>query len=380
MSELSSIPLMDLAAQHEPLREAIRAAVDRVLDTQQFIMGPELEQLETELAAYLEVEHVIGVSSGTDALLVALMALQLEPGAEVITSPFTFFATAGSIHRAGATAVFVDIRPDTFNIDIEQVEAAITSRTRAIMPVHIFGQCADMRGLKNIAKKHDLRVIEDAAQAIGARHHGVRAGCLGDLGCFSFHPTKNLGAAGDAGLVTSQDGVLAERVRLLRKHGAEKKYHHQIVGGNFRLDAIQAAVLRAKLPALEEWNTARRQHAARYDELLAGWPIVTPRIREDNESVFQQYTVRIDGDDGGPQRRDALRAKLADLGVGSNIYYPTPLHLQPCFAHLGYVAGSLPEAERAAHSVLSLPVHPALGVAGVDEVVRRLRLALDSVD
>jgi len=380
MSELSAIPLMDLAAQHEPLRDAIREAVDRVLDTQQFIMGPELEQLETELAAYLEVEHVIGVSSGTDALLVALMALQLEPGDEVITTPFTFFATAGSIHRAGATAVFVDIRPDTFNIDLEQVEAAITSRTRAIMPVHIFGQCADMRGLEKIAKKHELRIIEDAAQAIGARHHGVRAGRLGDLGCFSFHPTKNLGAAGDAGLVTSRDGALADRVRLLRKHGAEQKYHHQLVGGNFRLDAIQAAILRAKLPALDGWNAARQQHAARYDELLAGWPIVTPRVGEDNESVFQQYTIRVDGEDGGPQRRDALRAKLTDLGVGSNIYYPTPLHLQPCFAHLGYVAGSLPEAERAANSVLSLPVHPALGVEGVDEVARRLRLALDSVD
>jgi dTDP-4-amino-4,6-dideoxygalactose transaminase len=380
MSDLARIEFVDLAAQCAPLRDAIDAAVKRVLDAQQFIMGPEVEQLEAELAAYLEVEHAIGVSSGSDALLVALAALDIGPGDEVITTPLSFFATAGAVHRLGAKPVFVDVRRDTFNIDPDAVAQAVTDRTRAILPVHLFGQCADMTSLLAIARAHDLAIIEDAAQAIGGRQRGVPVGSLGDVACFSFHPTKNLGAAGDAGLVTSKSANIAARVRLLREHGAAPKDHHHLVGGNFRLDAIQAAILRAKLPALDGWNAARQRNAAAYDELLADLAVVTPRRRDDTESVFQQYTIRVDTPDGGSKRRDALRTELAGLGVATQVYYPVPLHLQPCFAELGYRSGTLPMAERAANSVLSLPVSPALGLDGVAEVARRLRLALRAVD
>lgn len=368
------VPLLDLTAHHAPLLDALQEAMARVVASNRFILGPEVEALEAACATLTGARHAVGVSSGTDALLVALMALGVGPGDEVITTPFSFFATAGVIHRLGATPVFVDVDPVTFNLDVGRVEGAITPRTRAILPVHLFGQPCDVAALQDLACAHGLPIVEDAAQAIGATSDRGPIGSVGLLGCFSFFPTKNLGAFGDAGLVTTSDDDLAERVRRLRVHGAKPKYFHAAVGGNFRLDALQAAVLNVKLPHLERFTAARRRNADRYDAAFAdaGLPperLVTPR-RVFPGHVYNQYTIRTD-------RRDALRAHLRERGVGTEIYYPRPLHLQACFAHLGHREGDLPVAERAAGEVLSLPIYPELEEARqrvvVDAVVDFLR-------
>jgi dTDP-4-amino-4,6-dideoxygalactose transaminase len=350
---MTTVPLLDLRPQYAPIRDEILAAVTRVCDSQRFIMGPEVEGLERELAAMLEVKHAIGVSSGTDALLVAMMALGIGEGDEVITSTYSFFATAGCVWRLGARPVLVDIDPVTYNIDFAAVASAMTRRTRAIIPVHLYGLSADMDPILEVAKRAGVAVIEDAAQAIGTRYKGRTVGGIGTFGCFSFFPSKNLGAFGDGGLVTTNDGQLAHRTRLLRNHGAEPKYYHKVVGGNFRLDAIQAAVLRVKAPHLAAWTEARRRNAARYNALLAGaaasGAVTLPVEPPDRYHIYNQYVIRV-------KERDALRAHLEAAGIGTEIYYPVPFHLQECFAPLGYKAGAFPHAEGAASETLALPI------------------------
>ncbi|HSL21770.1 MAG TPA: DegT/DnrJ/EryC1/StrS family aminotransferase [Vicinamibacterales bacterium] len=351
------VPLLDLSAQNGPLRDETMAALARVVDSQRFIGGPEIEELERELASLIGARHAIGVSSGTDALLVALMALEIGPGDEVITPTFSFFATAGSVIRVGATPKLVDIDPVTFNANVAAVERAITPRTRAIIPVHLFGLCADMDPLVDIARRRGIAIIEDAAQAIGARYGARQAGTMGQFGCFSFFPSKNLGAFGDAGLVTTNDDALATRVRLLRNHGAEPKYFHKIIGGNFRLDALQAAVLRVKAPHLVAWTEFRRRNAGRYDRMFraAGLDevLTLPYEPANRYHIFNQYVIRA-------PRRDDLRAHLESSGIGTEIYYPVPFHLQECFASLGYARGEFLEAEAAAAEVLALPIYGEL--------------------
>ncbi len=369
MHPVMQVPLLDLAAQYAPIRDAVVEAVTRVVDTQKFILGPEVEAFEAEVAAYLGARHAIGVSSGTDALLVAMMALELGPGDEVIVPTFSFFATAGCVSRTGATPVLVDIDPVSCNLDVEGVRRAITSRTRAIVPVHLYGQAADMPALLALAGEHGLTVIEDAAQAIGATLDGRALGTLGRFGCFSFYPSKNLGAAGDAGLVTVADDEMAARVRLLRVHGAQRTYHHEKVGGNFRMAAIQAAVLRVKLPHLEAWTEARRRNADRYRHLFAalapGAPVALPVELPGRRHIYNQFVIRA-------ERRDALREHLRTHGVGSEVYYPVPFHLQPCFAHLGVPSGALPEAERASAETLALPIYSELTEAQQQYVVETI--------
>ncbi|QQS48758.1 MAG: DegT/DnrJ/EryC1/StrS family aminotransferase [Acidobacteriota bacterium] len=350
------IPLLDLIAQHNTIRDEVMAAVSGVFERQQFIMGAEVEAFEREMSEYCRARHAIGCASGSDALLLALMALDLEPGDEVITTAWTFFASTSAITRLGAKPVYVDIDPDDFNIDVSRIETAITPRTRAIMPIHIYGQCARMDEILEIARRHNLAVIEDAAQAIGADYRGRRAGTIGDIGCFSFFPSKNLGGAGDGGLMTTEDDGLAERLRILRVHGMEPKYYHQVVGINSRLDALQAAVLRVKLKYLDRWTEGRIANAARYDALFAEAgleEVKIPFVHSDCRHIFHQYTIRC-------PRRDELRAHLTQAGVGCEIYYPVPLHLQECFRFLGYREGALPETERAALECLSLPIYAEL--------------------
>jgi dTDP-4-amino-4,6-dideoxygalactose transaminase len=367
---MQQIPLLDLKQQHAHLREELRAAVGRILDSQQFVLGEEVRLLEEELARYSTTRHAIGCASGSDALLLALMALDIKAGDEVITTPFSFFATASAIARTGATPVFVDIEPRTYNLDPALLEAAITERTRAIMPVHLYGQCADMDALLEVAARHALPVIEDAAQAIGAEDGGRRAGSLGRIGCFSFYPTKNLGAAGDAGLLTTADDALAERLRRLRVHGGATEYLHTEIGINSRLDALQAAVLRVKLPHLDGWSQARRERAETYSLLLTNahlrFNLRVPFIRENVRHIFHQYVVRV------PEHRDALVEHLRARGVGVKIYYPVPLHMQECFRYLGYREGALPEAERAARETLALPIYPELRLEQQQYVVDAL--------
>lgn len=361
------VPLLDLRAQYAALRDQIMPSIAEVMESQAFVNGPAVGELEKQIADYCQTPYAIGVSSGTDALLAALMALGVGAGDHVITTPYTFFATAGVIWRMGAKPVFVDIEPDTFNIDVAKIEAAITPATRAILPVHLFGQMADMDAIRDIAQRHNLLVIEDAAQAIGATQHGRKAGSLGAVGCFSFYPTKNLGGAGDGGIITTSDESLAQRLRGLRNHGAHQTYRHQEVGGNFRLDTLQAAYLLHKLPHLDDWSAKRREHAALYDQLLADVePVTTPRVLESNGCIFNQYVIR------GP-RRDALRAFLQEHGVGSAIYYPLPLHLQDCFQGLGYAVGDLPESERAAEQSLALPIYPELSEEQIRYVADQIR-------
>jgi dTDP-4-amino-4,6-dideoxygalactose transaminase len=354
---MASIPLLDLEGQYRPLRDELLAAIARVCDSQRFIGGPEVDAFEREMAALVGVPHAVGLSSGTDALLVALMALGVRPGDEVVVPTFSFFATAGCVSRVGAIPKLVDIDPGTCNIDPSQAAAAITPRTRAIIPVHLYGQCADMEPIVAAAQAAGIAVIEDAAQAIGATYHGRQAGSMGTAGCFSFFPSKNLGAFGDGGLLTTNDERLAHEVRLLRNHGAEPKYFHQRIGGNFRLDALQAAVLRVKLPHLAGWSEARRRNADRYDRLFRQSPaadrIVLPARAPGCGHIFNQYTIRV-------ANRDVVRAKLDASGIGTEIYYPVPFHLQECFAPLGYHAGDFPVSEKVAAETIALPIYAEL--------------------
>ncbi|MCI0433359.1 MAG: DegT/DnrJ/EryC1/StrS family aminotransferase [Gemmatimonadetes bacterium] len=360
-----SVPLLDLKPQYATIRADIAQAIERVIASQQFILGPEVGALETELAGYCGTPHAIGVSSGTDALLVALMALGIGPGDDVVTSPFSFFATAGAIHRLGAKPVFADIDLASFNMEPHAAVAACGPRTRAIMPVHLFGRCTGMRILLDEAAARGIPVVEDAAQSIGAHCADGKAGTMGDIGCFSFFPTKNLGAFGDAGLVTTRDAGLARRIRILRVHGMDPKYYHQLVGGNFRIDAIQAAILRVKLKHLEGWTAARRRNADRYRALFreAGLETIITMPDDEPGHVYNQFVIRA-------PRRDALRAHLAAAGIGTEVYYPVPLHLQECFAALGHGPGDYPASETAARDVLALPVYPELTEAQLAEVVR----------
>lgn len=351
------MPLLDLKAQYGPLRDALLEAITRVCDSQRFIHGPEVEGLEHELASYLGVHHAIGISSGTDALVAALMALEIGPGDEVITSTYSFFATAGGVVRLGATPVLVDIEPDTFNVDPQAMIAAITPRTRALIPVHLFGQAAELAPLINAAARASVPVIEDAAQAIGATYHDHAVGSLGAIGCFSFFPSKNLGGFGDGGLVTANDPALAHRLRLVRNHGMEPKYYHHIIGGNFRLDALQAAVLRVKLPYLAGWTAGRQQNAARYrrlfDDAKLTEHVCLPVEAPNRTHIYNQFVIRV-------AKRDELKAHLDRAGIGTEIYYPVPFHVQKCFASLGYHEGAFPHAEAAARESLALPIYAEL--------------------
>lgn len=348
------VPSLDLQKQFKEIREEIISAVTAVLDSQMVCNGPAVREFEKIAAEYCKCDAALGVSSGTDAILVSLMALDVGPGDEVITTPFTFFATVGCISRTGAKPVFVDIDPETFNIAPAAIEAAITEKTKAIMPVHLYGQSADMDAIMEIAKRHDLRVIEDAAQAVGARYKDKPIGTIGDLGAYSFYPTKNLGAMGDAGMVVTQDKQLAEKIERLRDHGQNPRYFYKMIGGNFRMDSIQGAALAIKLRYLDGWVEKRRAIVGRYNELLADCnAVTTPTEREDCFHVYHQYIIRT-------ERRDELQAHLAEQGVASGIYYPLCLHEQECFADLGYKKGDFPESERAAAEVLALPVCPEL--------------------
>jgi dTDP-4-amino-4,6-dideoxygalactose transaminase len=366
------VPLLDLKEQNDALRPEIEKALGRVLDTNAFILGGEVAELESELADYCGVKHAIGCASGSDALLLAMMAYEIGPGDEVITTPYSFFATVSAITRLGATPVFADIDPDTYNIDIDQIAAKITERTKAVQPVHLYGQCTETARLVEICKARGIAVIEDAAQAIGAEENGVRAGNIGDIGCFSFYPSKNLGGMGDGGFMTTNDDELAEKLRALRVHGSRERYHHKWVGLNSRLDGFQGAVLRVKLPHLDRWSDARKANADRYREEFQnaglGESVGLPVEREGCRHIFNQFVVRI------PAYRDELREFLTANGVGTDIYYPIPLHLQECFAYLGGMPGDLPESERAANESLALPVFPELRneqLAYVVETIRR---------
>jgi dTDP-4-amino-4,6-dideoxygalactose transaminase len=372
MSDL--IPMLDLKAQYATLRKEIHAAIDRVMESQHFILGPEVEALEREVAAYSQCQFGIGVSSGTDALLVALMAINIGPGDEVITSPYSFFATAGSIVRLGAHPVFADIDINTLNIDVNKIEAKITPRTRAILPVHLAGQTADMGAIMQVAQKHNLYVIEDACQAIGADYQGKRAGSIGHLGCFSFFPSKNLGGAGDSGMVVSNDPALADKVALLRNHGHRPKYYNKAIGGNFRMDAIQAAILRAKFSHLENWTTARQKNAALYNELFKNAslssdksperenkPVILPQETGWGRHIYHLYQIRV-------QNRDELMAYLKERQISTEVYYPVALHKQECFAQMDFNK-DCPNAEKASQQTLALPIYPELTASNIERIV-----------
>jgi dTDP-4-amino-4,6-dideoxygalactose transaminase len=371
-----NIPLLDLKAQYATIRNDVKKAVDEVIESQVFILGPEVDKLEKSVAAYSQTPYAVGVSSGTDALLVALMALDIRPGDEVITTPFTFFSTAGVVARLHARPVFVDIDPVTFNIDPAKIERAITPKTRAIIPIHLFGQCADMAPIMEIAEKHHLAVIEDAAQSIGADYKGRRAGSIGHLGIFSFFPSKNLGGFGDGGMVVMKDAGLYDRVKILRVHGSKPKYYHKIVGGNFRLDALQAAVLNVKLKYLDGWSRKRRENADYYDQKfkesglirkgLVQTPVPVYRDGADpNYHIYNQYTLRV-------KDRDKLQAHLKNRSTGTEVYYPLPLHLQECFKDLGWKKGDFPVVEKAAGEVLSIPIYPELSQDQKDYVIHQI--------
>ena len=364
-----NVKLLDLQAQYAPIREEIRRAVDEVLDTQSLVLGPHVEKFEKNLSEYCGAKHAIGVSSGSDALLCSLMALGIKAGDEVICPTFTFFATAGAIARLGAKIVFADIDPATFNIDTKNLAKLFTTKTKAIIPVDLFGQLADLETVNEIAAKHNVKVIEDAAQAIGARRNGTRACSNVFAGCLSFYPTKNLGAAGDAGAICTNDDAFAETCRLLRVHGSGHQYYHKHVGGMFRIAALQAAVLSVKLKYLESWHEARRKNAALYDRLLAGSKVITPKIDPANWSIYNQYVVRV-------PNRDAVKKTLQDKGIGSAIYYPLPLHQQECFAYLGYRPGDFPQSEKACKEVLALPVYPELPEDQIRYVAKELLAAV----
>ncbi len=364
-----TIPLVDLKAQYDTIRPAIDASIQRVIDNTAFIMGKEVSDFERAFAAYCDAKHAIGVSSGTSALFLSLLGYNIGAGDEVITTPFTFFATGEAISQTGARPVFVDIDPVTYNIDPAKIEAAITPYTKAIMPVHLFGQSADMDAIDAIARRHHLLVIEDAAQAHGSRYKGKRAGGLGDAACFSFYPSKNLGCYGDGGAVTTNDDHLAARVRSLRDHGRTTKYEHAELGYGHRIDGIQAAILSAKLPHLDEWNAGRQRLAARYNELLADTPLVTPQNLPDVEPVYHCYVIRA-------RQRDALLNALQTEGIGAGVHYPIPLHLQPAYRFLELEPDSFPISERAAREVITLPLYAEMTIEQQDEVVTAIKRAL----
>jgi dTDP-4-amino-4,6-dideoxygalactose transaminase len=373
------VPLLDLKAQYAAIRAEVEAAVAEVMESQHFILGPQVLKCEAAIAKYSGCTHGVGVSSGTDALLICLMAEGIGPGDEVITTPYTFFATAGCIARAGAKPVFVDIEPASYNLNPAQIESKLTPRTRAIIPVHLYGQMADMDAVMQVAQKHNLVVIEDAAQAIGAVYKGRRAGSIGHYGCFSFFPSKNLGAAGDGGMVVTNDAARAENLVRMRSHGSKPKYYHKVIGGNFRLDTLQAAVVAAKLPHLDAWTAARQHNAKRYDLLFkesglqladssayvggskSSNCVFLPKVVAERH-IFNQYVIRT-------VRRDQLKAALQEKGVGTEIYYPVPMHLQECFAYLGHQPGAFPESEHAAKETLALPIYPELTDAQARHVV-----------
>jgi dTDP-4-amino-4,6-dideoxygalactose transaminase len=364
-----NVPLLDLKAQFQPLREEILAAMQAVCDEQGFVLGPRVAAFEESIARYIGSRYAIGCASGSDALLLSLMATGVKAGDEVITIPFTFFATASAVSRLGAKPVFVDIQADTFNIDPGVVEQAITPRTKAIIPVHLFGQCADMAAINEIAKRKNIRVIEDACQAIGAAQAGTRVGILGDTGCFSFFPSKNLGGFGDGGLITTNDEALADSMAMLRVHGSQVRYLHEAVGINSRLDALQAAVLQVKLKYLDQWTEERRRNAERYRQLFAGAKhtdrVALPPTMPGNFHVYNQFTVRA-------PKRDELRAFLKEKGVGTEVYYPLPMHLQNCYRDLGHQKGAFPLSEQAAEEVMSLPIYPELTEAQQTYVVEMI--------
>jgi len=368
---LPSVPLLALDRQYDTLRDQIREAINRVCDSGRFVLGPDVAELEAELAKALDVPHVISCASGSDALLLALMALGIGAGDEVIVPSYTFFATASAVTRLGAVPIFADIDPTNYLVDPRDAERKISTRTRAIVPVHLFGRTADMDSLSPIAARAGIPIVEDAAQSILSTWHGRCSGSLGDVGCFSFYPTKNLGGAGDGGFLTTTRDDIAKSLKLLRVHGMEPRYYHEVIGINSRLDSIQAAVLRVKLPYLDAWTTTRQVNAARYRDLFAEYDLASrvavPGDEPRGRHVWNQFVIRVLGDD-----RDALRAHLAKRGVGTEIYYPVPLHLQKCFTHLGWAKGDLPETERAAEQTIALPIFPELQVTEQRTVVARI--------
>jgi dTDP-4-amino-4,6-dideoxygalactose transaminase len=359
------VPLLDLKGQYATIRDQVMAAVAEVLDSQQCIGGPKVAELEKQVAAVSDCKYAAGVSSGTDALLNCLMSLEIGPGDEVITTPFTFFATVGCIARVGAKPVLIDIDPRTYNINPSLIEGAVTQRTRAIMPVHLFGQMADMDPIMEIARRHKLAVIEDAAQSITSTYKGRKAGSIGTVGCFSFFPSKNLGGIGDGGMIVTNDEALFKRLMMMRNHGSEPKYYHKYVGGNFRLDPIQAAALLVKLPHLDDWSEARRRNAAYYNKKFAGTAVQTPWISPDCKTIYNQYCIRV-------PRRDELVKHLKANKIGCEIYYPVPAHQQECFAYLGHKRGDFPESERAAAEILALPIYPELTRPMQDAVIEQV--------
>jgi len=364
------VPLLDLKEQNDLLRPEIEAALGRVLDTNGFILGSEVAALEKELADYCGTKHAIGCASGTDALLLALMAFDIKDGDEVITTPYSFFATVSSITRLGAKPVFVDIDPKTYNLDVSQIEAKITERTKAIQPVHLYGQCADMTELRKIAEKYNVPLVEDAAQAIGAEENGIRAGAMSEIGCFSFYPSKNLGGMGDGGFMTTNDDELAHKLNALRVHGSFERYYHKWVGLNSRLDGFQGAVLRVKLPHLDSWSDARKANADHYRKLFTDTGltenVTLPFERENVRHIYNQFVIRV------PEKRDELKQFLAENEIGTDIYYPVSLHLQECFDYLGLKSGDFPESEKASRETLALPIFPELKKEQQEFVVEKI--------
>lgn len=372
-----SVPLLDLKAHHQPLQQEIMAALEQTFRSQAFILGPEVSKLEERVAVYCQTKYGIGVTSGTDALLTALMALGIGPGDEVITTPYSFFATAGAVVRLGAKPVLVDIDPVTYNIAPSKIDSVVTSKTKAIIPVHLYGQCADMGPIMDLAKRHNFSVIEDAAQAIGSEYRDGRRACsMGTIGCLSFFPSKNLGCLGDGGMVVTNNPDLAEQMRVLRVHGSKPKYYHKLIGGNFRLDTIQAAVLNVKLNYLDGWTKKRQENADRYETLFQQSSLVqrgNVRLPEavyrpsgaKHYHIYNQFVLRV-------ERRDDLMVHLKQKGIGAEIYYPVPFHLQECFRYLGYLQGDFPESERAANETVAIPIYPELTLEQQSEVVEAI--------
>jgi dTDP-4-amino-4,6-dideoxygalactose transaminase len=370
------VPLLDLKAQYQSIKDRVMEVTERIYESQYFILGPEVEALEEKIAAYCQSRHAVGVSSGTDALVLSLMAAGIGPGDRVISTPYTFFATAGAIQRVGARPVFVDIDPATYNLDPAKLEEAVEKLpadrlkpVKAVVPVHLYGQCADMEPILEVAASHGWAVIEDAAQAIGSEYKGKRAGSLGAYGCFSFFPSKNLGAFGDGGIVTANDPDIYERLKIMRVHGAKPKYYHKVLGGNFRLDALQAAIVAVKLDYLDGWTTGRQKNAARYRELFESAGLaehIGLPVEKENRHIYNQFVIRVE------KNRDDLRAYLGEQGIGSEVYYPVPMHLQACFAALGYGPGDFPESEKAAQQTLALPIYPELSADQQAYVVEKI--------